>query len=187
MIITGRKNIVVPQGRNQQGFVLIVAMIMLLAVTIMVATGSNLVQSNLRVTQNMESREVARYAAIAAIEEAISSDRFTTSPDSIFSVSCEQDNRKCYDVNQDGNDDVFVTIPPPQCVVVTPIRNSELDVFGSPSEASCYIPGVYSLCANSQWEFLATATDPLTGASISVRQGVSVLTTINAIETACPS
>jgi hypothetical protein len=173
---------------KQGGFVLVIALIMLLAVTLMVVTGSNLAQSNLKVVQNLESREVARSAALSAIEEAISSARFTTSPDSIFSVSCEEENQKCYDVNGDGVDDITVVVVAPRCVTVTPIPNSQLNVFESPAQASCFMPpAVYSMCANSVWEFLATATDAATGAEVAVRQGVSVLTTLNAIETACPT
>lgn len=173
---------------NQGGFVLVISLIMLLAVTLMVVTGSNLALSNLKVVQNLESRDIARSAALSAIEEAVSSDRFTTSPNAIFSVSCNNANQKCYDVNEDGVDDITVQVATPQCVTVSPIPNSQLNVFQSPAEASCFLPtGVYSMCANSVWEFLATATDAVTGAEVAVRQGVSVLTTLNAIETACPT
>ena len=171
----------------QGGFVLVIALIMLLAVTLLVVTGSNLAHSNLKVVQNMESRDMARTAALSAIEEAVSSARFTTSPDAIFSVSCEQPNRKCYDVNGDTIDDIAVVVAPPSCVNVTPIPNSELDVFNSPAQASCFLPpAVYSMCANSVWEFFATATDAATGAEVAVRQGVSILTTLNAVDSACP-
>ena len=173
---------------KQGGFVLVIALIMLLAVTLLVVTGSNLAQSNLKVVQNLESRDMARSAALSAIEEAVSSARFTTSPEAIFSVSCEQDNQKCYDVNGDGIDDITVQVAPPRCVNVTPIPNSQLDVFNSPAQASCFLPpAVYSMCANSVWEFTATATDDTTGAEVAVRQGVSVLTTLNAVDTACPT
>ena len=173
---------------TQGGFVLVIALIMLLAVTLLVVTGSNLAQSNLKVVQNLESRDMARSAALSAIEEAVSSARFTTSPEAIFSVSCEQENQKCYDVNGDGIDDITVQVAPPRCVNVTPIPNSALDVFNSPAQASCFLPpAVYSMCANSVWEFTATATDDMTGAEVAVRQGVSVLTTLNAVDTACPT
>jgi hypothetical protein len=184
------------QGRpgRQQGMVMVIALIMLLAVTLMVVTAANLVEANLKVVQNMESRELARAAALAAIEEATSSLRFTTSPDAIFSVSCGVANQKCYDYNADGTNDVNVVVDPPTCVAVTPTKNSDLDVFGSPAQASCYLPtapgggpAVYSMCAYSVWEFRATATDAATGTEVSVRQGVSVLTSINKIETACPA
>ncbi len=172
---------------RQQGLVMVIAMVMLLAVTLMVVTASNLVQSNLKVVQNMESRELARAAALAAIEEASSSLRFTSSPGNVFLSSCGVNNQKCYDYNGDGKNDVKVLLAAPTCVAVTPTKNSDLDVFGSAAQASCYLPpAVNSLCAYSVWEFSATATEAATGAEMTVRQGVSVLTSINKIETACP-
>jgi hypothetical protein len=42
------------------------------------------------------------------------------------------------------------------------------------------------MCANSVWEFEATARDEVTGAEVVVRQGVSVLASLNRIDTACP-
>lgn len=173
---------------REQGFVMVIALIMLLAVTLMVVSSSNLVHANLKVVQNIESREQARFAALAAIEEAISSDRFTNSPDAMFIEPCEVNNQKCYDVNGDGSVDVRVMVEEPTCAIVTPTRNADLDVFGDRAQATCFQPpGVYSLCANSVWEFRATATDVVTGAEIAVRQGVSILTSINRIDTACPT
>jgi Tfp pilus assembly protein PilX len=174
---------------RQQGVVMVIALVMLLAVTLMVVTAANLVQANLKVVQNAESRELARSAALAAIEEATSSLRFTTSPGAIFSMGCLLPNQKCYDYNGDGRNDVKVLVQNPTCVAVTPTKNSDLDVFGSPAQASCYLPGygvVYSMCAYSVWEFRATATDVVTGTEVSLRQGVSVLTSLNKIESACP-
>lgn len=173
---------------KQQGFVMVIALIMLLAVTLMVVTGSNVVQANLKVVQNIESREQVRFAALAAIEEAVSSPRFTTSPEAMFLESCGGFNNKCFDFNDDGQVDVLVVVEAPTCVVVQPRRNADLDVFNSQQQASCYLPpAVYSMCADSVWEFRATATDAVTGAEVSVRQGVSVLTSINNISTACPT
>lgn len=172
---------------RQRGVALIVSLIMLLAITLVVVSASNVVQSNLKVVQNMESRDMVRFAAYAALEEAISSGRFTSSPEAIFSESCEVENQKCYDFNGDGTDDVTVAVSAPSCVIVQPIKNSELDVFNSAADASCFLPpAAYSMCANSVWEFEATATDAVTGAEVVVRQGVGVLTTLNLIDTACP-
>jgi len=178
-----------PAGR-QRGVVLVVALVMLVAVTLMVVTASNLVQTNLKVVQNLESREMARAATLAAIEQAISYRRFIDTPDSMFPVTCpgQVGNKLCYDVNQDGTSDVLVTVENPTCVSVTPTPNSKLDVFNDREQASCYLPpGVYSMCAYAVWDFQATATDAVTGAEVKVRQGVSVLSSLNKIETVCPT
>jgi len=172
---------------RQQGMVLLIALIMLLAITLMIVTASNLVQTNLKVVHNMESREQARYAALSAIEEALSSDRFTSSPGNMFIVSCEDANQKCYDTNGDGETDVRVLMSAPRCVMVSPTKNSELRPYQYPAEATCYMPAaVYSQCAESVWELRAVATDLVTGAEVVARQGVSIKTTLNNIDTACP-
>ena len=174
---------------REQGLVLIVSLIMLIAVTLMIVTASNLVQTNMKIVKNMESREHVHFAAIAAIEEAISSDRFTDATTAIFKTSCDADGRqRCYDIDGDGVlDDIRVRLSVPRCVSVIPKKNAELDVFNSPSQATCYLnDAVYSMCAASVWELEAVATDLVTGAEVSVRQGISVLTTLNNIDTACP-
>jgi hypothetical protein len=183
----------VAQRIQQRGMVMVIALIMLLAVTLMVVTSSNLVQANLKVVQNSEASEQARAAALAAIDEAISSQRFTTSPNAIFQNSCEVANQKCYDINGDGTDDILVQVLPPTCVAVQPRRNADLD-RNNMRQMSCYqgasttggTPPVFSMCADSVWEFDATATDAVTGAQATVRQGVSILTALNNIETNCP-
>lgn len=175
------------QIRQQRGTVLLVALIMLLLITLMVVSGFNLTQTNLKVVQNMESRNLAKYAANAAIEEAISSAQFLSSPSNVFQTSCEQSNRKCYDFNGDGSVDIAVVIDNPSCVIVLPIKNSALNV-ADPSDASCFIQdSENSMCVNSVWEIRATARDVLTGAEIVVRQGVAVRATSNNIATACPA
>lgn len=186
------------KAKSQNGVVMVIAMIMLLAVTLMVVSSSNLVQGNLKVAQNFESRRDVRLSAIAAIEEAISAGEFVASPEDVFSAgrSCkseEHDNFLCYDLNADGIDDVIVEIEPPTCVVVLPTPNNELDVFNDAQKASCYLPAVagepieYSMCGRSVWEFEARAEDAVTGAAIVMRQGVSILIALNDAEDSCPS
>jgi len=178
--------------RRQRGMVMLVAVVLMLAVTLMIMAASNLTQNNLKVVKNMESREQVRYAAIAAIEEAISSNRFTSAPDNIYTVSCGVNNQKCYDADGDGvlrtdGTDITVLVDPPDCVMVSPLKNNELRPYQYPAEATCYLPlAVFSLCADSVWEFRAVGTDAVTGAEVEVRQGVSITTTISKIDTACP-
>ena len=83
--------------------------------------------------------------------------------------------------------------PPPRTTRhFTARRNADLDVFNSLQQASCYLPGdnnnqvVYSMCGDAIWEFRATATDAVTGAETSIRQGVSVLTSLNNVDANCP-
>lgn len=182
--------------RRQQGLVLVIALIMLLAVTLMVVTASNLVQANLKVVQNTESRELARAAALAALEEAASDRRFATTPTAIFganSAGCVNVQGagnnivgQCVsDYNGDGQNDVTVSIERPTCVAVTPRANDDFNFFTADAAIQeCYRKGlVYSRCGDAVWEFRATARDDATGATVSVRQGISILTRINDLGT----
>jgi hypothetical protein len=203
----------ISSGR-QRGLVLVVAMIMLLAVTLMVVAASNLVQANLKVVQNMEIREQARAAGLAAIEEVISNGtaailpRFIEFPDDVFLESCDGalltctkvNNLKYYDTNADNVADISVQLsvpgnalyPPPQCVLartktVNELEDSERDLGCDGSLTSTLLPGAgKSWCAESIWELKALATDLVTGAEIVVRQGVSVSITLNDKLVYCP-
>jgi hypothetical protein len=175
---------------RQHGMVMVIALIMLLAVTLMVVSASNLVQANLQAVQNTESREMARSAALSAIEEALSSPRFAQNPSAMFLVGCKNPNQRCYDINGDGTDDIEVQMNTPSCISYIPLKNSELNVFVDPLDATCHSGGTnqesYSWCGSAVWELVATATDVLTGASVTVRQGVSIKTKRNDYLTACP-
>lgn len=171
---------------RQRGVVLVVALIMLLLVTLMAVSGFNLTQGNLQIIGNMESRTQAFNVANAAIEEAVSSTLFVTNPTSIFPVSCGVANTKCYDINGDGVNDLTVSVDPPTCVTVEPIKISDLDL-SNPQEAGCVVQdSVYSLCANTTWELRAVAVDNLTSAQAVVRQGVALKVLMNDVATACP-
>lgn len=182
---------------SQRGAVLLVALIMLLLVTLMAVSGFNIVKVNQQVAVNMESRSQAMVSANAAIEEAISSTLFFSSPENIFTVACGAGgNSKCYDLNGDGTDDLTVVVAPPSCVLVDPILTNELDPL-DPRDVGCFVQGAEgtaataqsaeSLCAETVWNLEAVAKDDVTGASATVRQGVGVRVSTDDLATACPN
>lgn len=171
--------------KSQCGAVLVVALIMLLLVTLMAVSGYKLTQGNLMVIGNMESRDQAVAAATDALEDLMSTSLFVTNPANMVLSPCGAANRKCYDINGDGVNDIEVSFSAPTCQTVKPLRTSELKM---PAQASCVIQdSEYSMCADSIWEVQATAVDTLTGAKAVVRQGVALLVLINDVETACPN
>lgn len=171
---------------RQRGVVLVVGLIMLLMVTLMAISGFNMVKVNQQVAGNMESKAQAVVAANAAIEEAISSTQFFNQPGNIFLHSCGSANTKCYDLNDDGINDVTVTVANPRCVTAVPIMNDSLEL-DNPNDVGCIIEGSEeSLCIDSVWDLEAVAVDNVTGAQATVRQGVAVRASQNNIATACP-
>ena len=104
-----------------------------------------------------------------------------------FVVSCQGDSyTRCFDMTGDQvTDDMSVALSRPQCISAIPVRNATLKVWKDPDDASCYQPGVYSLCADALWEVTLTAEDQVTGAKVTVRQGLSPRTSVNLIAAAC--
>ena len=199
---------------RQRGIVLLVALIMLLLVSLMVISDFNLSQTNLQVVHNLESRALAKQAAIRALEEAMSSNLFLTG--TVFPVACEQANRVCYDLNGDGDDDIAVQVAL-SCTVARTLTNAEVlarssayAAANSPStpddedegavsllpQASPWLTcigggqassdtGGVSQCADVVWDFVATATDLQTGAQAQVRQGLATPADINDVSNVC--
>ncbi len=57
--------------KKQEGIVLVIALIMLIAVTLIAVTGANISLAQLKVVQNFEAKQHMRMLANNAIEEAI--------------------------------------------------------------------------------------------------------------------
>jgi Tfp pilus assembly protein PilX len=173
-------------SNTEKGVVMVIALIMLAVVTLIGTVSANLVMGNLRIVQNIEARASAKSGALSAMQEAIMTNGFLEG-EKAFNVSCKGDSyTRCFDMT--GNlisDDMSVTLSKPRCISAIPVRNSTLKVWQDPDDASCYQPGVYSLCADALWEVTMTAADPVTGAKVVVRQGLTTRTSVNLIAAAC--
>ena len=173
-------------NHKQRGVVLVIALIMLAAVTLIGTVSANIVMGNLRVVQNIEARAAAKSGAISAMQEAIMTSGFLEG-EKAFSVGCKGSGyTRCFDMTGDSvTDDMSVSLSEPRCVSAIPVRNSALKVWEDADDASCYQPGSYSLCADALWEVTMTASDQVTGARVSVRQGLTTRTSVNLIAAAC--
>lgn len=175
---------------KQAGAVLLVALIMLILVTIAGVSTASLIQDNTKVLQNFEARASVRSAALSALQEAIAYGEVVNDPTApAFASPCDGDRTLCIDASGSESpatdDGIEVTLGDIKCISASVIRNEKLDVFTSAADASCYQPGILSLCAQAVWEVEATAFDPVTGAATTVRQGLSTRTQANLISTAC--
>ena len=172
--------------RVERGVVLVIALIMLAVVTLIGTVSANLVMGNLRVVQNIEARAAAKSSALSAMQEAILTNGFLEG-EKAFVVGCLGSGyTRCFDLTGDDvTDDMSVTLSEPECVAAIPARNATLKVWEDADDASCYQPGVYSLCADVLWEVTMTAEDSVTGARVEVRQGLTTRTSVNLIAAAC--
>lgn len=171
--------------RTQRGTTLVIALIMLVLLTLFAISAMNTANTNLKVVGNMQSRNEALNAAQEAIETTLSTPQFISSPLSAVPNPCGAANTLCADVNGDGVADYTTTLtPPPTCVVVKPIKSSDL-VLTTPEDLGCAIGqqqqfGVVggtsgdSLCAFTIWEINAQTVSATSPTTVNLTQGVSV-------------
>jgi type II secretory pathway pseudopilin PulG len=150
---------------EQRGAVLLVAVIMLLLMTVLVASTFTLSSTNLKSVTNTQLRNEAIAAANAAIEQVMTSS-FSNSP------APESIN---IDLNNDGATDYTVQFAAPVCISAGPISTAALP------PSSITLPASFT-AANANyfdtvWDLDATVADTASGASAHVHQGVRVLLT----------
>ena len=181
---------------RQRGVTLIVALIMLLALSMLAAWAVNTSTANTRIVGNTQARKEALAAAQTAVESTISSQKFVTDAAAVAAGSIE------VDVDGDGVADYEARLSPQQsCYRVRIVKSNELDTssaadrkcLGSSSAnnsgievAGAAAPTGDSLCADSQWNIRAVVNDPRSNANVAVNQGVSVRSMSTDVAGACP-
>lgn len=170
--------------KHQTGVVLIVSMIMLIIITLVSLSSFKLTKSNLQIAGNQQRQYQTLTAAEGAIETALSTTQFTTTPDNAIANPCGgQANTLCFDMDGRGQEDVKVTLAP-ACVSTQVIPVTQLD-FTSANDAGCLlgsnqnqgIDGAVngnSLCSNMLWDVQATAVDSVNNTKKVVSEGVAV-------------
>ena len=193
--------------RTQQGATLLVALIMLVLLTLFALSAFNTSTGNLKAVGNMQARTEATNVAQQAIETAISTPLFSTSPANAIAAACGAANTLCADAagnlitNPADSSKVYtITLTPqPACVLVRAIKTAELYeplVNGEAWAKDCGVslkPGSAgyggmtgsSLCANSVWNVTAQAVAPSSGARATVTQGVGILIRTADMATSC--
>jgi Tfp pilus assembly protein PilX len=183
--------------KGEQGFSLLVALIMLVVMLLFALTVFDLGRSSVQIVGNMQNRNQSLSAASGTIEDAISRTTFFKTPAAVFLKPCKGPNTKCFDVNGSGKNDILVTLTPnPTCTKAKVIPNAFLDL-SQVNDAGCaqgvqQTQGIrgsvtgYSLCSDSLWELRAVASDTVSETSATVTQGVSVRVSTDNIAAACP-
>lgn len=141
---------------RQQGATLVVALIMLLLFTLLISGAFRMSGTNLQAVGNLQAREEALAAADQVIESVVSTN-FIGAGVQNFQI----------DINNDGVDDYQVQVQPPVCI------RANLAEASAPS--STQLAALSSNTWNTVWQIQATATDPVSSASVTVRSGVRVL------------
>ena len=173
-----------PHRARQRGVSLLIALILLAAITFLSVSAFNAGTANVRVVGNTEARQEAHAAVQAAIDQTISNTLFTTDPAAVAAAPID------VDIDGDGLVDLQPVLQPaPACRRVSPIRMTELDA-ALEADLACMGSGVArtagidsadaaveagkSLCANSEWLIRAQLADANTGVQVALNQGVGV-------------
>lgn len=195
-------------NRNQQGWVMISAIIMLFVMTLMALMAMRNSTTTNQIVANVQTRNVTATAAQSAIDMVINSRNFLDNPDAPIPVANRNcpgapANQFCVDTNGDNTPDIEVTITQADttnplkvgCTSFRPIANGVLNLADA-TDKTCIVsqtnpmgievinPTDPSLCADSAWDIRADARDLITEARVVVHQGISVRVEAD-VESAC--
>jgi hypothetical protein len=126
--------------------------------------------SSVQVVGNAQFREEATAAAQQGLEKVISDANFT------MSTPANED----IDVNNDGTIDYTVTFDAPTCKSVKAVVSGEIGV-----PAKCYGESGTTYCYWTVWDLTANVSHALTGAKVTIHQGVRLIAGLNAALSSC--
>lgn len=158
------------RASHQRGATLIIGLIMIVLITLIVVNAFTLSSSNLKSVGNMQVREEALAAANQAINKLISGAFTDALGAQTFAV----------DINNDGANDYTVAVAIPTCtraLIAYTAAPSDVELSASMSSGSQW---------STEWDIDSTVTDPASGASVRVREGIRVLLSQSKKDAACP-
>lgn len=131
--------------KKQRGATLIVSLIMLIVLTLFAVSAINLSSINLKIVGNMQSQKAMEAAVQDAIEQMLSTPTYYSLTPSNQTLTVS------------GFD---VSITAPDCLRSVPATGYSATSGISPED--------------NDWEFIASVTDGLTGAQLTLHQGVRI-------------
>ncbi len=156
---------------SQRGSTLFVGLIMLVVLTLLVISAIRISSTDLRIVGNMQVQEEARTAAQDAIDELINDNNFATAsgvpPARSVSVNGTSYN---------------VTFGDLTCNSFAPVAKDDPVLANTPE---CLGTTGTTYCYWASWDIPATVTDPRTGTSVTVHQGVRSLAGLNPVLNRC--
>lgn len=184
---------------------LVIGLIMLIMISMAAVVSYNVAKTNLDIVGNLQFSNQALGSADSVIQEALSTTRMFETPNTVFLNPCTVANSRCFDMNNDGQTDITVVLAPPTCVKAQNIPNQAFANDFLPSASlvsrqealSCTTSEAQerlatvgsatgeSLCSETVWDLVATATDNGTGASITITQGAAVRVTKDNLNASC--
>jgi len=146
-------------SRRQHGITLIMALIMLVLISLIVANAFTLSSSNLKTATNVKFRSEALAAANQAIEQLVSSNFYAAPVAQTYTVNLNNDSSTFY----------TVSVAVPTCTRATQAfaaAASDVELGTALSSGDTWF---------TDWDIDATVSDSVTGSSVRVRQGIRVM------------
>ena len=183
---------------TQRGATLIIALILLIVITLFALSAFNSTMIDLKSVGNAQARTEALNSAQEAIELALSSPQFTSTPENALPNPCGAANTFCIDYDANGTAEYVARLDPiPACMSMKVIKVVELNLSDA-EDLSCAVGqsqqfGIAgadvaasdSICANTTWQLTAQATSAASGAKVSVTQGVGIRIGSDDMQGAC--
>ena len=182
--------------QHERGATLVVALVMLVLLALFGLSGYHTSVTDMKTSGNMQARTEALNAAQEAIETAISTPQFVTDPANALQTPCGAPNTFCSDYNGDGVPEYTVRLAPaPACMTKKMVKVVELNLSDA-EDLGCAVGqaqhfgiagagGGDSLCANTVWQVTAEASSPVSGAKVTVSQGVGIRIGVDDMASAC--
>lgn len=156
---------------RQHGFILIVSLVMLIALTLLAIASIKMSTVGLRAVNAMQSRAEAMTAAQRAIDKLISANFTDVSTNTVsgigatYTIATDAGAGRTYDV----------TVATPCLRQVSGVRNAQLSL-ANPEDTKCYdtLTNPYSACADTVWEFTARVSEAFSGTNVTLRQGIAI-------------
>ena len=164
--------------RRQAGMTLVVALVMLVVLTLIVASAIRFGNINLKITGNVQSETEAVSAAQVALESMIQAINGSTNISAISSQTSSVST---------GGTAYAVTVAKPGCLFNKPVNNADLDPAKS-GDRVCFdtadperlltanntLTTSPTGCKDQQWDVTAAVDDNRSGSKATLLQGVSV-------------
>jgi len=187
-----------PSLHSQRGATLVIALILLVVLTLFSLSSYHSAVSDLRTVGNSQARTEALNAAQEAIETALSSPQFTTTPGNALPNPCGGANTYCTDYDGNGSAEYVTRLTPaPACLSMQLIKVVDLNLSDS-EDLSCAqgqaqqfgiagpdLTASDSVCANTTWQITAETTSPVNAAKVKVTQGVGIRVGMDDMAGAC--
>lgn len=166
-------------ARRQKGVTLIVGLIMLVLITLMVTTAFTLNTANLKSVGNMQFRNESVAAANKAIEQVVG----TFFPPGF--LAAPTGTTITFDINNDTTTDYSVVVAAPVCIEANVVAGTS-GSGGCSGVRGGALAGCSSPNYSTLWDVKASVTDPVSGSSVAVRQGVRMELTEVQRNAVCP-